>query len=158
MGNQIEDQQVSCLWQGSNILSVSLSGYINYLDINNPDKPLRVIRVRSHNQQLWHNQLALHPPCYMIRVVQCIHSTYANILTQLVLMVVVHKYTSYSVNRPINVLYIISLWNVCGIMLQGQQKNLTALSTSADRSTIYAGSFTGRINILHTYCLIGFGL
>ncbi len=54
MGNQIEDQQVSCLWQGSNILSVSLSGYINYLDINNPDKPLRVIRVRSHNQQLWH--------------------------------------------------------------------------------------------------------
>ena len=46
MGSQVEDQQVSCLWQGSHLLSVSLSGFINYLDVNNPDKPLRVIRVR----------------------------------------------------------------------------------------------------------------
>ena len=45
MGSKVEDQQVSCLWQGSNILSVSVSGFINYLDVNNPDKPLRVIRV-----------------------------------------------------------------------------------------------------------------
>ena len=46
MGTQIEDQQVSCLWQGSYLLSVSLSGYINYLDVNNPDKPLRVLKVQ----------------------------------------------------------------------------------------------------------------
>lgn len=46
MGTQIEDQQVGCLWQGSYLLSVSLSGYINYLDVNNPAKPLRVLKVR----------------------------------------------------------------------------------------------------------------
>lgn len=45
MGTQIEDQQVSCLWQGQYLLSVSLSGFINYLDVNNPDKPLRIIKV-----------------------------------------------------------------------------------------------------------------
>lgn len=45
MGGEIQDQQVSCLWQGSYLLSVSLSGYINYLDVNNPDKPLRIIKV-----------------------------------------------------------------------------------------------------------------
>ena len=45
MGNNVEDQQVGCLWQGPHLLTVSLSGYINYLDINNPQKPLRVLRV-----------------------------------------------------------------------------------------------------------------
>ncbi len=45
MGTQIEDQQVSCLWQGPHLLSVSVSGFINYLDVDNPDKPLRVIKV-----------------------------------------------------------------------------------------------------------------
>jgi len=48
MGSQVEDQQVSCLWQGSHLLSVSVSGFINYLDVNNPDKPLRIIRVRLY--------------------------------------------------------------------------------------------------------------
>lgn len=48
MGSQVEDQQVGCLWQGSYLLSVSLSGAINYLDVNNPSKPLRVLRVRLH--------------------------------------------------------------------------------------------------------------
>ena len=47
MGSQVEDQQVSCLWQGSYLLSVSVSGFINYLDVNNPDKPLRILRVSS---------------------------------------------------------------------------------------------------------------
>lgn len=45
MGSTIEDQQLSCLWQGPHLLSVSLSGFINYLDINNPAKPLRVLKV-----------------------------------------------------------------------------------------------------------------
>lgn len=39
--------QVSCLWQGNYLLSVALSGCITYLDVNNPSKPIRVIRVSS---------------------------------------------------------------------------------------------------------------
>ncbi|GAB6024526.1 hypothetical protein CHUAL_009680 [Chamberlinius hualienensis] len=50
MGNEVDDQQVSCLWQGNFLLSVSLSGYINYLDLNNPDKCLRVIK--GHNKSI----------------------------------------------------------------------------------------------------------
>jgi len=50
MGNTVEDQQVSCLWQGEYLLSVSLSGHINYLDRNNPDRPLRVLK--GHNKNL----------------------------------------------------------------------------------------------------------
>lgn len=43
MGNTVDDQQVSCLWQGNHLLSVSLSGFINYLDVDNPAKPLRIV-------------------------------------------------------------------------------------------------------------------
>lgn len=50
MGNTVEDQQVSCLWQGDNLLTVSLSGFISYLDVNNPTKPLRV--VKGHNKPI----------------------------------------------------------------------------------------------------------
>lgn len=45
MGSTVDDQQVGCLWQGSYLLSVSLSGFINYLDVNDPKKPLRVLKV-----------------------------------------------------------------------------------------------------------------
>lgn len=45
MGADVLDQQLGCLWQKSHLLSVSLSGYINYLDRNNPDRPLRTIKV-----------------------------------------------------------------------------------------------------------------
>ncbi|CAM5109721.1 unnamed protein product [Eretmochelys imbricata] len=44
MGSDVLDQQLGCLWQKDHLLSLSLSGYINYLDKNNPDKPLRVIK------------------------------------------------------------------------------------------------------------------
>ncbi|KAL0269939.1 UNVERIFIED_CONTAM: hypothetical protein PYX00_007514 [Menopon gallinae] len=57
MGNQVEDQQVSCLWQGQFLLSVSLSGFINYLDVNNPQKPFRI--VKGHNKPI--TVLALSP-------------------------------------------------------------------------------------------------
>lgn len=50
MGSQVEDQQVSCLWQGQYLLSLSLSGFINYLDVNNPTKPLRIIK--GHNKPI----------------------------------------------------------------------------------------------------------
>lgn len=50
MGNAVDDQQVSCLWQNNHLLTVSLSGFINYLDINNPDKPHRI--VKGHNKPI----------------------------------------------------------------------------------------------------------
>ncbi|KAI1306093.1 Actin-interacting protein 1 [Halotydeus destructor] len=56
MGTDILDQQVSCLWQGNNILSVSLSGFINYLDEANPAKPRRIIK--GHNKSI--TSLAVH--------------------------------------------------------------------------------------------------
>ena len=46
MGSALEDQQLGCLWQGPHMLSVSLAGYINYLDINNPNKPLKILKVK----------------------------------------------------------------------------------------------------------------
>lgn len=50
LGDTVDDQQVSCLWQNNYLLSVSLSGFINYLDVNNPAKPLRIIR--GHNKPI----------------------------------------------------------------------------------------------------------
>lgn len=50
MGNAVENQQVSCLWQGKNLLSVSLSGVINYLDVDNPDTPRQI--VMGHNKPI----------------------------------------------------------------------------------------------------------
>ncbi|KAF2880566.1 hypothetical protein ILUMI_25604 [Ignelater luminosus] len=50
LGNTVEDQQVSCLWQNQFLLTVSLSGFINYLDVNDPSKPLRV--VKGHNKPI----------------------------------------------------------------------------------------------------------
>lgn len=50
MGSDVLDQQVSCLWQDPYLLSVSLSGFINYLDKNNTSKPLRVIK--GHNKSI----------------------------------------------------------------------------------------------------------
>ncbi|XP_060076955.1 WD repeat-containing protein 1-like [Ylistrum balloti] len=44
MGTQVNDMQVGCLWQDDYLISISLSGYINYLDINNPDKPRQIIK------------------------------------------------------------------------------------------------------------------
>lgn len=57
MGTQVEDQQVSCLWQGQYLLTVSLSGFITYLDVNDPTKPIRVIK--GHNKPI--TVLALSP-------------------------------------------------------------------------------------------------
>lgn len=51
MGSNVLDQQLGCLWQKDHLLSISLSGYINYLDKNNPSKPLRVIKGHSKSIQ-----------------------------------------------------------------------------------------------------------
>lgn len=45
MGGDVMDQQLGCLWQKDHLLSISLSGYINYLDKSNPDRPFRTIKV-----------------------------------------------------------------------------------------------------------------
>lgn len=50
LGNQVDDMQVGCLWQGDHILTVSLSGFINYLDKSNTAKPYRV--VKGHNKPI----------------------------------------------------------------------------------------------------------
>ncbi|XP_043289268.1 actin-interacting protein 1 isoform X2 [Venturia canescens] len=50
MGTTVDDQQVSCLWQGEHLLSVSLSGFINYLNVNDPSKPHRIIK--GHNKPI----------------------------------------------------------------------------------------------------------
>ncbi|MBN3301976.1 WDR1 protein, partial [Amia calva] len=51
MGSDVMDQQLGCLWQKNHLLSVSLSGYINYLDKNNPNRPLRTIKGHSKSIQ-----------------------------------------------------------------------------------------------------------
>lgn len=50
MGADLLDQQVSCLWQNNHLLSVSLSGSINYLDEQNPSKPIRILT--GHNKSI----------------------------------------------------------------------------------------------------------
>lgn len=50
MGGDLLDQQVSCLWQNNHLLTVSLSGFINYLDEKNPSKPIRVLT--GHNKSI----------------------------------------------------------------------------------------------------------
>lgn len=46
-GNEVDDQQVGCLWQGDILISLSLSGNINYLDKSNPSKPSKIIKGHS---------------------------------------------------------------------------------------------------------------
>jgi len=45
---QIEHQQLGCLWQGDTVVSIQLNGDLNYLDLQNPNKPLRI--VKGHNK------------------------------------------------------------------------------------------------------------
>ena len=47
LGTAPGDIQVGCLWQNDNIMTVSLSGSINYLDVNKPKTALKVIKVKA---------------------------------------------------------------------------------------------------------------
>ncbi|XP_068451220.1 WD repeat-containing protein 1 [Clinocottus analis] len=51
LGSDVSDQQLGCLWQNDHLLTISLSGYINYLDKNNPDRPIRAIKGHSKSIQ-----------------------------------------------------------------------------------------------------------
>jgi WD40 repeat protein len=46
---QVEDMQISCLWHEDYLLSVSLSGAINFLDVAHPDQPKKVVQGHSTN-------------------------------------------------------------------------------------------------------------
>lgn len=64
MGKTVDDMQVGCLWQGDSILTVSLSGFINYLDLNNPSTPRKVLKVRILTDRWYdrHHHLSLLLP------------------------------------------------------------------------------------------------
>jgi WD40 repeat protein len=47
-GNEVEDQQLGCIWQKDHLISMSLSGHLNFLDVNNPSKPRNIIT--GHNK------------------------------------------------------------------------------------------------------------
>ncbi|XP_020619123.1 WD repeat-containing protein 1-B-like isoform X1 [Orbicella faveolata] len=49
-GNELEHQQLGCLWQGEYLLTIALSGNVNYLDANNPSSPIRIIK--GHNKNI----------------------------------------------------------------------------------------------------------
>ncbi|XP_034388529.1 WD repeat-containing protein 1 [Cyclopterus lumpus] len=51
LGADVTDQQLGCLWQNDHLLTISLSGYINYLDKNSPDRPIRTIKGHSKSIQ-----------------------------------------------------------------------------------------------------------
>jgi len=50
MGEGVEDQQVGCLWSGPHLISVSLSGFLNFLSLDNPAGPKKV--VKGHNKPI----------------------------------------------------------------------------------------------------------
>jgi len=50
MGTAVEDMLVGCLWQGENVLVVSVSGHISYLDRQHPGKPWKVLK--GHNKPI----------------------------------------------------------------------------------------------------------
>lgn len=50
VGNTVEDMLVGCLWQGDNIVAVALSGFIYYLNKNDPSTPVRIIK--GHNKPI----------------------------------------------------------------------------------------------------------
>lgn len=49
-GSDVNDQQVGCLWQGNDLISVSLRGDINFLDEANPAKPKKILL--GHNKNI----------------------------------------------------------------------------------------------------------
>lgn len=51
LGTDTEDQQLGCIWNGAGeVVSVALTGFINFLDLDNPEKPKKV--VRGHNKRI----------------------------------------------------------------------------------------------------------
>lgn len=52
-GDLVDDQQVGCLWQGSYLLSVALSGQIHYLNFNNASADQSILRtLKGHSKSI----------------------------------------------------------------------------------------------------------
>ncbi len=52
-GNQVEDQQIGCLWQGNHLLSVALTGNISYLNFNDSTTDQPILRtIKGHNKSV----------------------------------------------------------------------------------------------------------
>lgn len=49
IGTTIEDQQLGCLWVGEDLITISLNGFLNFLDLENPGAPPKKI-IRGHNK------------------------------------------------------------------------------------------------------------
>ncbi|XP_028391390.1 WD repeat-containing protein 1-like [Dendronephthya gigantea] len=49
-GSDVLHQQLACLWMGDHLLTIELSGYINYLDRENPSQPKKVLK--GHNKNI----------------------------------------------------------------------------------------------------------
>ncbi|ROL53566.1 WD repeat-containing protein 1 [Anabarilius grahami] len=76
LGSDVLDQQLGCLWQKNHLLSVSLSGFINYLDKNNPDRPLRTIKGHTKSIQC----LTVHNADGRLNIYSGSHDGHINIL------------------------------------------------------------------------------
>uniref|UniRef100_A0A9J7YZ34 WD repeat domain 1 n=1 Tax=Cyprinus carpio carpio TaxID=630221 RepID=A0A9J7YZ34_CYPCA len=76
LGSDVLDQQLGCLWQKNHLLSVSLSGYINYLDRSNPDRPLRTIKGHTKSIQC----LTVHKTDGRSSIYSASHDGHINIL------------------------------------------------------------------------------
>ncbi|KAK3758037.1 hypothetical protein RRG08_006616 [Elysia crispata] len=51
LGKQVvDDMQLGCLWQGNNIITISKTGFINFLDPANPSQPKKI--VKGHNKSI----------------------------------------------------------------------------------------------------------
>jgi len=46
-----DHQQLSCIWIGNHLITLSLGGVLSFLDVSHPEKPLR--QVHGHNQPVW---------------------------------------------------------------------------------------------------------
>jgi hypothetical protein len=47
LGNDVNDQQLGCLWQGNDLITISLRGDLIFLDEANPIKPKKVSSIYS---------------------------------------------------------------------------------------------------------------
>jgi len=50
LGNDVNDQQLGCLWQGNDLITISLRGDLIFLDEANPIKPKKVLY--GHNKNI----------------------------------------------------------------------------------------------------------
>lgn len=60
-GSAVEDQQVGCLWQGNNLITVALSGNISYLNFNTePGTDGTILKtIKGHNKSITALEVAL---------------------------------------------------------------------------------------------------